>query len=48
MKIYRFEGFLRLLLGKEAEIFIFVIAARRQGRVSQCQVATSASQPLLW
>jgi hypothetical protein len=46
IKIYRFEGFLRCLLGMEAEIF--VKAARRQRRASQCQVATIAGQPLLW
>jgi hypothetical protein len=46
MKIHRFEGFLRRLLGMEAEIF--VKAARAQGHPSQCQVATSSGQPLLW
>jgi hypothetical protein len=46
MKIHRFEGFLRRLLGMEAEIF--VKTARRQRRASQCQVATSTGQPFLW
>jgi hypothetical protein len=45
MKIHGFEGFLRRLLGMEAEIF--VKATKGQGRASQCQVATSTGQPLL-
>jgi hypothetical protein len=45
MKIHRFEGFLRCLLGMEAEIFIK--ATNGQGRASQYQVTTSAGQPLL-
>jgi hypothetical protein len=45
MKVHRFEGLLCRLLGMEAEIF--VKAARGQGRAGQCQVATSAGQPLL-